>query len=96
LSIRTLFRIKPPPRAVFEVDAAQLRALFRDKDTGEVTEFQWPRAAVVEARANRYSPGLWLNIPGHTKDTYLEGLKPELIQRIETALQAALELPAAA
>ena len=74
--IRTCLRLPPPPRAVFEITAERFKLCFHDP-TGQVTEFDFPRSAVAEARANRYERGLWLNVPGHIKDTYLADLAPE-------------------
>ena len=50
----------------------------------------WPRSAVVEARANRYGRGLWLNVPGHVKETFLTDVPPESIRRLAQALADAL------
>jgi hypothetical protein len=62
----------------------------RDPASGEVTAFDCPRSAVAEARANRYDKGLWLNVPGHVKETYLTDLPRESIERLEAALRSAL------
>lgn len=95
LIIRTCLRLPKPPRAVFEVSDEQFKMTLRNRGSGEVTTFDWPRSAVAEARANRYERGLWLKVPGHVNDTYLSDLPRESIERIEAALSAALALPIA-
>ena len=89
LIVRTCLRVPKPPRAVFEVSDERVRITLRHPGSGEGTAFDWPRAAVVEARANRYDRGL-LNVTGHVKDTYLADLSRESIELIEAALRDAL------
>jgi hypothetical protein len=90
LFVRTCLRLPKPPRAIFEVSDDRLKVSMRDPDSGETTAFDWPRSAVAEARANRYDKGLWLNVTGHVKDTYLPDVPRESIERLEDALRAAL------
>jgi hypothetical protein len=96
LIVRTCLRLPKPPRAVFEVDDERVKVSMTDPGSGETTAFDWPRSAVAEARANRYDRGLWLNVPGHVKDTYLADLPRESIERIEAALRSAFAPVAAA
>jgi hypothetical protein len=84
--VRLCLRPPKPPRAVFELTDERVKLSLRDPATGEVTAFDWPRAAVVEARANRYEPGLWLHVTGHVKDTYLADLPRDLIDQLDAAL----------
>lgn len=88
--LRVLLRTPKPPRAVFEVTENLLRISLRDRKSGDVTAFDVPRSAIAEVRANRYENGLWLDVPGHVKDTYLTNLPSETICRIEAALSSAL------
>ena len=90
LLVRACLRVSKPPRAVFEVSDARFKMSLRDPGSGERSEFDWPRSAVAEARANRYEAGLWLNVTGHVKETYLADLPRETIERLEAALSAAL------
>jgi hypothetical protein len=90
LLVRVLLRLPKPPRAVFEVTREHLRMTLRDRASGETSDFAWPKAAVVEARVNRFEPGLWLNVTGHVKDTYLQDLPRESLERVEEELRAAL------
>jgi hypothetical protein len=79
-----------PPRAVFEITADRFRMTLVDATTGEVHSAEWPRAAVAEARANRYERGLWIDVPGSVKSTYLADLPRDTIARLEAALAEAL------
>ena len=90
---RTFLRLPKPPRAVFEISADVFKITLRDPGSGELTVFDCPRGAVAEARANRSDKGLWLNLPGHVKETYLADLPRESIERIEEALRDALARP---
>jgi hypothetical protein len=90
LLVRTCLRIPKPPRAVFEVSDEQVKMSLRDPGSGEISAFEWARSAVAEARANRYERGLWINVPGHVKDTYLTDLPRESTEQIEAALSSAL------
>ena len=90
LVIRLCRRSPKPPRAVFEVSGEQLKLILRDAASGETSTFEWPRVAVVEARANRYESGLWINVSGHVKETYLADLPRQTIERLEVALEVAL------
>jgi hypothetical protein len=89
LLYRLIRRPPAPPRAVFEISADRLK-LTMVNAAGDVQKLDWPRAAVVEARANRYERGLWVNVPGHVKTTYLADLPRETVARLETALAEAL------
>jgi hypothetical protein len=93
LLIRTCLRLTNPPRAVFEVSAARVTMRLHNT-TGEVQTFDWPRAAVVELRANRFEAGLWTEVTGHVKETYLSDLPRGTIEKLEAALGAALTPPA--
>jgi hypothetical protein len=90
LVIRTCLRLPNPPRAVFTVGRDLVTMTYCDPTTGDTGTFDWPRAAVAEIRANRYAPGLWVDVPGHVKDTFLMDLSQETIARLEAALAAAL------
>jgi hypothetical protein len=90
LLVRACLRAPQPPRAIFEVSESRFKMSLRDAGTGETTAFDWPRSAVVEARANRYEAGLWLNVAGHVKETYLADLPRGTIERLEAALSTAL------
>lgn len=92
LVVDACLRRPKPPRAVFEIGPETISLTFRNRRTGEVSTTTWPRGAVTEARQNRFSRGLWLNIAGHSKDTYLTDCSPLTIQWLETALQEALGL----
>lgn len=88
--IRVCLRLPKPPRAVFEIGDDRLKMTLRDTASGETITFEWPRAAVAEARANRFGAGLWINVTGHVKETYLGDLPRETIERLEVALRTAL------
>jgi hypothetical protein len=90
LLVRAGLRATKPPRAVFEVSDARFKMSLRDPGSGVTSEFDWPRSAIVEARANRYEAGLWMDVAGHVKETYLAELPRETIERLEAALSAAL------
>jgi hypothetical protein len=86
--VRKCLRIPNPPRAVVEIGGDRFKLTVRHPLSGEVTAFDWPRSAVAEARANRFDNGLWLNVTGHVKETYLTDLPRESIERLEMALRA--------
>lgn len=88
--VRKLLHVPSPPRAVFEISGDRFRLRMRDPLSGEVTASDWPRSAVAEARASRYDNGLWLNVTGFVKATYLTDLPRETVERLETALRAVL------
>jgi hypothetical protein len=90
LLVRTCLRMPKPPRAVFEISATQFKMTLRAPAVTEITTLACPRSAVIEARANRYEHGLWLNVTGHTKSTYLNDLPTQTIQRLDEALRSAL------
>lgn len=90
LMLRLCLRLPNPPRAIFEITEEHVAMTLRDPGSGETTTFRWPRSAVVEARANRFEPGLWMNVSGHVKETYLTDLPRETIQRLEAELRSAL------
>jgi hypothetical protein len=90
LLVRTCLRLPKPPRAVFVVSDERLKMILRDPGSGEATAFDWPRSAIAEARANRYDNGLWLNVSGNVKETYLADLPRGSIERLEAALHSAL------
>ncbi|MGN6504906.1 MAG: hypothetical protein ACTHM6_05020 [Tepidisphaeraceae bacterium] len=96
LVVDACLRRPKPPRAVFEIGPETVSLTLRNRRTGEVCTTPWPRGAVLDARQNRFSRGLWLNIAGHTKDTYLADCSPLTIQWLEAALQDALGLGAPA
>jgi hypothetical protein len=91
LIVRTILRLPKPPRAVFEISDDRFKMSLRDPSAAEVKSFDWPRAAVAEVRANRYEKGLWLNVPGHVKETYLSDVPRVTIKRLDAALRAALD-----
>lgn len=90
LLVRTIMRIPKPPRAVFEVTDEQLSMELRHPMTGERTIHSWPRQAVAEIRGNRYGSGLYVNVPGQVKQTYLTDVSRQTIAMLETALREAL------
>jgi len=92
LVVRTCLRLPTPPRAVFEVTEERFKMSLCDSGSGARSEFDWPRSAVVEARANRFEKGLWVNVTGQVKETYLKDVPGETIQRIEAALRGALDV----
>lgn len=71
LMLRLCLRLPNPPRAIFEVTEEHIAMTLRDPGSGEATTLRWPRSAVVEARADRFEPGLWIDVSGHVKETYL-------------------------
>jgi hypothetical protein len=89
LLVRTILRLPAPPRAVFEIGSDRVKLTLRDH-AGGVQSFDFPRRNVVEARPNRFEPGLWLNVTGHVKETFLADLPPETMERLAAELQAAL------
>jgi hypothetical protein len=85
-----MLRRQQPPRAIFEITAERVKLTLREIDSSETRVIDWPRDAILEARSNRYGPGLWLDVAGHLKDTILEELPKGTIQRLETALRDVL------
>ncbi|MDB5300057.1 MAG: hypothetical protein JWO87_1720 [Phycisphaerales bacterium] len=90
LLIRASLQLPNPPRAIFEITRDQVTMTLRDPSSKESDVFKWPRAAVVELRANQYEAGLWVNVPGHVKATYLSDLSRDTIELLEVELRAAL------
>jgi len=90
LLVRACLRLPKPPRAVFEVSDERLKVSLHDPSSFQTTVFDCPRSAIIEARANRYGKGLWLNVPGHTMSTFLIDVPHATIERLEAALNAAL------
>jgi hypothetical protein len=92
LVIRRLLRLPKPPRAMFEISHDQVKAKFCDS-AGQTMLFRWPRSAVAELRANRFQAGLWISVPGHVKDTFLEDLPLKTVEHLEDELRKALSFP---
>lgn len=90
LVVRSCLRLPKPQRAVFEIAGEQLMMTLCDPATGEISIFKWARAAIVEMRANRYERGLWVDVPGQVKQTFLHDLMRETIERLEVELRASL------
>ncbi len=91
LVVRALRGLEKPPRAVFEVDADRVTLLLRDSESGQLTRHDWPRASVAALRANRYGRGLWVDVPGHMKETLLTDESKTTINRLAFVLTEALE-----
>ncbi|MBC8105528.1 MAG: hypothetical protein H7Z14_02970 [Anaerolineae bacterium] len=87
---RTLSGISAPPRALFEVRASHLTMSLCDPSTGKTTTTQWPLFAIVEMRPNRYGAGMWVNVTGGVKDTVLEDIPRETVERLASELGAAM------
>jgi hypothetical protein len=45
---------------------------------------------VAEIRRNRYARGLYVNVTGHVKETYLTDVPRQTIEMLETALRETL------
>jgi len=88
--LRWLRPTPTPPRAVFEITNERFKLTLRSQAHGEVTTFDWPRDEIVEARANKYAPGLWIHVRGIVKETYLEDVLPEIIELLEQELHSVL------
>lgn len=87
---RFLLHRPNPSRAIFEIDDQRMKMMLRDFQTGECTTRGWPRSAVVAARANRFEKGLWIDVPGHVKETVLTDLPRDTIERLDAAINEAL------
>ena len=90
LLVRSCLQLPTPQRAIFEITSEQLTMTLCDPGTGEINIFKWARAAIVEIRANRYERGLWVDVPGKVKQTFLHDLTRETIERLEVELRAAI------
>jgi hypothetical protein len=92
LIVRSILRLPRPPRALFEISEDRFKITLHDTTSAEPTKYDWPRTPVLEARANRYDRGLWINAPGYVKDTILADLPRDSIKRLEAALGFALAI----
>ena len=93
LIVRTCLRLPNPPRAVFEVSSESVKMTLRDPAYGTVTVSVWPRAAILEMRANRYESGLWVAVEKHVKETFLTDLPCSVVEKLGAELNTALHLP---
>ncbi len=91
LIVRSSMRLRPPPRAEFTITLERVTVVFRDSASNRSQSWDWPRSAVIELRANRYDKGLWMNVAGHVKDTFLKDLRRETILMLEAELEKALK-----
>jgi hypothetical protein len=87
-----LGRIKPPPRAVFIVDAEQFKIEFVAHNDGTRTSFQCNRKDLVELRKNQYSKGLWIHVRGKVKTTFLPDIDDDTILKAADVLRSKLGL----
>jgi hypothetical protein len=94
LIVRTCLRRPTPPRAVFTFTAETVGLRMTDSQAGTVETHTWPRAAVATLRANRFEHGLWVDVAGHVKDTWMKDLPRETIERLDEALRDVMRSPA--
>ncbi len=95
LLVRFLLRLPKPPRGVFEIGGERFKMTLCDR-FGTTIHFDWPRDAILEARANQYGAGLWMNVSGHGKDTYLTDIHEDTIKQLEAEFSAAMGAPGSA
>jgi hypothetical protein len=88
--IRWILRLPKPPRAVFEIGADVVRVTLVNSGLGGLTQYEFPRTAIVEARINRFERGFWLNVTGHMKNTILHNVPRKTLATLEAEMQSAL------
>lgn len=87
--VRRIMRLPEPPRMILELNRNEFRIEERTRNKTNVRT--WPRESVGELRANRYSRGLLVRIPGKDNFDMLGDCSNQLIQWIGEELTAALE-----
>ena len=87
---RAILRLSNPPRAVFTIDGDRFAMELRDPRNGQITNVRVPREMVAAVRRNRFEPGLYLDVPGHVKETYLDDLDAATLERLEAAVSEAM------
>jgi len=87
---RWVLGVKPPPRAVFEIDDEHCKTQFCEPRSGERTSYVWPRASIMELRKNRYEKGLWVHVIGSGMNTHLRDLPDEEIEKLSEILNTVL------
>lgn len=80
-----------PPRMIIELNRNELRISEQTQGgSPKMNTRTWPRAQVGELRANRYSTGMLVRIPGKDNFDILADCKPELVKWIGETLTVAL------
>ena len=79
------------PRAVFRMTSAELTVEESlDESLGWFAKRRsWPRSEIGELRPNRFSPAIYLTVPGKGLFDLLEGATPETIAVVAKALDDA-------
>ena len=80
-----------PPRVLLELNRDEFRIHESTRGGHKTVVRSWPRHEVAELRANRYSKGLLVRIPGKDNFDMLADCSTPLIQWIGEELTAALE-----
>ena len=86
---RLVLRRPPPPIAVIELSSAGLTIMQPWEELQQ--RRSWPLHEVGEVRANRYSNGVYVRIPGKDSFDLLGDLDEQLVQHIGNTLSDALE-----
>lgn len=87
---RIIFRVPSPPRAVFDIDPVHVTMIEQDLDIDQTLTRKWRRDKIVEIRRNRYEKGLWVDVAGAAKETYLREYGPPATTQLEEAIRSAM------
>jgi hypothetical protein len=87
--IRFVFGIQPPPRALFEIDSSTFKMMLVDT-FGENSTLVSKTESIVEFRKNRFERGLWINVEGVKKDTFLQDVDNATIEEMSEAIRSIL------
>lgn len=87
---RLIRRLPDPPRAVFDIDPVHVTMIEQDLDIEQTITRKWRRDKIVEIRKNRYEKGLWVDVAGAEKNTYLREFGPPASMQIEEAIRWAM------
>ena len=90
---RGILQFRPPlPRAVLELTPeAFVFTSWAEEDGGPTgVRRAWPRREITELRANRYSNGLYLRVPGQIDTDLLIDLDPPLVKFLGKTLEEAM------
>ena len=88
--VRWLFRVEPPPRAIFDVSADTFAMTLYAQESGEKSSFDCQRKSVVEFRKNRLERGLWIHVKGVSMETHLQDVDDATIESLSEVVRDAL------
>lgn len=87
--VRWVLRVPKPPRAVFTITPERFTMTLTHVD-GTTVGHECPLGSFREARANRYSAGLFLRLDGVMQETFMAELSPEVVTALGLEIERAV------